>query len=52
MTQINQTIVDANLIDDEIPAWKRLENAISLWVRTTKQEQQLEAYIKLHEYYE
>jgi hypothetical protein len=51
MTQNEQTIVDANLIDDEIPAWKRLENAISLWVRTRQHEEQMKSYAKMKEYY-
>lgn len=51
MTQNEQFIVDASLIDDEVPAWKRLETVIHLWVRTRQHEEQMESYAKMKEYY-
>lgn len=52
MTQINETIVPADLVCDSLEPYKRLENVIKLWVVTTKHEDEQESYRKMKEYYE
>lgn len=45
--QENQTIVPAEMIDDDVPAWKRLESVMKVWAIQSQLEQQLENYEKL-----
>jgi hypothetical protein len=49
--QQQQDIVRADLVCNEIPAWKRLDNAIRSWVIQRQFEEQLENYSKLQEQY-
>lgn len=51
MTQINETIVPADLVCDELEPYKRLENVMKMWAVATVHEDEQENYRKMKEYY-
>jgi hypothetical protein len=50
-TQNYQYIQDAELVENEIPAWKMLEKIVHQWVVTRKHEESLQEYQKRKELY-
>ena len=49
---VNETILNNAVIDDDIPAWKRLDNVIRGWVALSNFEKDLESYAELKRSYE
>jgi hypothetical protein len=52
MTQIDEQMVPADLVCDELQPWQRLENVIKIWAAQTGFENDEDWYRKMKEYYE
>ena len=42
--QENENMVDANIVSDEVPGWKRLDSVIRTWVIQRQFEEDLQNY--------
>lgn len=50
--QENENIIDSAIIDDDIPAWKRLDNVIRMWAVMSQFEKEQSDYLKMKELYQ